>query len=52
MPLRLSLDLNHMAFIKIPYLFMGLIKVEPFLIGSSQKLHFNLYIVLLRHLFM
>ncbi len=54
MPLNLGLDLSHMAYIKNTILFIfGLIKVELFLLlHPKMKLHFNLYIVLLRHLVM
>ncbi len=51
MPLKLGLDLSHMASIKNTIYFLGLIKVEHFLLAHPKmKLHFNLYIVLLKHL--
>jgi hypothetical protein len=49
----LGLDLNHMASTKNIIFFLGLIKVEPFLLTHPKiQLHFNLYIVLVGYLLM
>jgi hypothetical protein len=51
--LKLGLNLSHMASTKNTIFFLGLIKVEHFLLAHPKmKLHFNLYIVFLRHFFL
>jgi hypothetical protein len=50
MPLKLGLDLSHMASTKNTIFWGGLIKVKHFLLAHPQmKLHFNLNIVLIGH---